>query len=97
MPIFVIDKLKQKNNGDFALMDTADINHNGARLDTVVEDLASKVQDYDSFEKFPVTGKPNTVYIDKATDKIYRWDDEGVKYYELANPLTDIKTIDGNF
>lgn len=97
MPIFVIDKLKQKNNGDFALMDTADINHNGARLDTVVEDLASKVQDYDSFGKFPVTGKPNTVYIDKSTDKIYRWDDEGVKYYELANPLTNIKTIDGNF
>lgn len=98
MPIFVIDKLKQKNDGDFSLMDTADIEHSDGRsLDTVIDDLASKVQEYENASKFPVTGKPNTIYIDKSEDKIYRWDDSSVKYYELANPLADIQTIDCNF
>ena len=40
MPIFVIDKLKQKNEGDFSLMDTADIEHSDGRsLDAVIDDL----------------------------------------------------------
>lgn len=98
MPIFVIDKLKQKNEGDFPLMDTADIEHSDGRsLDKVIEDIESKVQEYESSSAFPVTGKPNTIYIDKSEDKMYRWDDEGVKYYELANPLENIQTIDCNF
>lgn len=41
MPITLIDKIKQKNNGTFSLMDTPDIEHSdGRRLDVVLAEIA---------------------------------------------------------
>lgn len=43
MPITLIDKIKQKNNGTFSLMDTPDIEHSdGRRLDVVLAEIAQK-------------------------------------------------------
>lgn len=40
MPIYLIDKIKQKNNGSFALLDAADIEMaDGTRLDAALEKL----------------------------------------------------------
>ena len=33
MPILLIDKIKQKNNGNFKLVDAADVEYNGKGLD----------------------------------------------------------------
>ena len=48
MPIQVIDKIKQKNNGTFALMDAADIEMaDGKRLDEKAEEIAKKFENVD--------------------------------------------------
>lgn len=42
MAIYLIGKIKQKNNGTFSLMDTTDIEHSdGQRLDAILEELRS--------------------------------------------------------
>lgn len=43
MPVFIIDKLKPKNNGTFKLIDTLDINHKGYDLEDFLDDLELKL------------------------------------------------------
>lgn len=43
-----------------------------ARL-TALEEQGSDVLTYASFEAFPITGRPNTLYVDTATQKSYIW------------------------
>ena len=43
MPVFIIDKLKPKNNGTFKLIDTLDINHKGYELEDFLDDLELKL------------------------------------------------------
>lgn len=43
-----------------------------------------KVIPYASTSLFPGVGKPDVIYMDTTHNKIYRWDDENVKYYPLA-------------
>lgn len=45
MPIFIIDKLKPKNNGVFKLMDTLDINHKGYELEDWLDALENKLNE----------------------------------------------------
>lgn len=45
MPVFIIDKLKPKNNGTFKLMDTLDINHKGYDLESFINSLEIKLND----------------------------------------------------
>ena len=37
MPIFLIDKIKQKNNGTFKLVDASDVEYNGKGLDEAIQ------------------------------------------------------------
>ena len=37
MPILLIDKIKQKNNGKFKLVDAADVEYNGKGLDEAIK------------------------------------------------------------
>lgn len=43
MPVFIIDKIKPKNNGVFKLMDTLDINHKGYELEDFLDNLETKL------------------------------------------------------
>lgn len=36
LPVYIIDKLKPKNNGTFKLVDVADIDYNGIGLDEAI-------------------------------------------------------------
>ena len=45
MPVFIIDKLKPKNNGVFKLMDTLDINHKGYSLEDFLNNIDTKLED----------------------------------------------------
>lgn len=45
MPVFIIDKLKPKNNGVFKLMDTLDINHKGYELEDWLDSLENKLEE----------------------------------------------------
>lgn len=55
MPVFIIDKLKPKNNGVFKLMDTLDINHKGYELEDWLDALESKLNEF--VEQNPGSGK----------------------------------------
>jgi hypothetical protein len=63
-----------------------------------IEDQIEKSKDtilqYASSLQFPTTGNSNTIYIDKSTDKSYRWDNDDLKYYPL-NDYENIQVIDG--
>lgn len=43
MAIFIIDKLKPKNNAAFTIMDTMDIDHHGENLEYVIDALDDKI------------------------------------------------------
>lgn len=45
MPIFIIDKLKPKNNGAFKLMDTLDINHKNYNLESYLDSIDKILDD----------------------------------------------------
>lgn len=45
MSVFIIDKLKPKNNGTFKLIDTLDIDHKGYELEDFLDNLETKLND----------------------------------------------------
>ena len=53
------------------------------------------VQQYDSLYKFPNVGKESVLYIDKETNRSYRWDDTNLKYYFVGSDYEEIEVIDG--
>lgn len=57
----------------------------------------SVVLEFESHLNFPVTGKTNTLYIDKEHNIIYRWDEDNVKYYSTGSEMSNISVIDANF
>lgn len=68
----------------------------GDRLNNIENDIQSLefILEYDSSLLFPTIGKENSLYVDKSSDKIYRWDDTNLKYYSL-NDYENIEIIDG--
>lgn len=63
-------------------------------LDELVN-AQSEVVTAESYLKFPLVGKANSVYIDKSTNRIYRWDDDNIKYYCIGADYNNIKVIRG--
>lgn len=43
------------------------------------------VLQYDSFDDFPVPGSDNSIYIDLATNRIYRWDSNSDEYVTVSS------------
>lgn len=60
-----------------------------------IEQSKDTISEYTSSLQFPTTGKSQTIYIDKANNKSYRWDDTDLKYYSLDD-YENIKLIDGS-
>lgn len=59
-----------------------------------INEARDSVLEYDSSLLFPTVGKINTIYIDKASNKSYRWDDNNTKYYALSD-YENIEIING--
>lgn len=57
----------------------------------------NSVLTYDSVYNFPSVGKVNTMYIDKSTEKTYRWDDDRLSFICIGSNYEDIQIINGNF
>lgn len=164
MPIYVIDKIKQKNNGTFKLMDATDVvMKNGKDVETTINEIkigagegiktandllvlletdntgrmivdlneagdkveihldntfvdtllttsklgepngvvpldgnriiptkylpgsVDEILEYDTFSAFPETGEASKIYVDKSTNKTYRWG--GTTYVEISASL----------
>ncbi|MEF9983686.1 MAG: hypothetical protein RR806_03110 [Oscillospiraceae bacterium] len=50
---------------------------------------------YDNIYQFPNLGNKSKLYIDKSSNKSYRWNDTDSKYYIIGSDYTDIKIING--
>lgn len=50
------------------------------------------VLEFEGIENFPSTGSIGIIYVDKVTDKLYRWDDTSGNYIQLTTDL-DIKSL----
>ncbi|MEI3172713.1 MAG: hypothetical protein V8S76_01230 [Lachnospiraceae bacterium] len=62
----------------------------------VKESVAECVVQEDSFLRFPTIGSEKTIYIDTTTNKVYRWEDESLKYYVVGSDYEEIEVIDGS-
>lgn len=43
------------------------------------------VKSYTNYESFPSMGQETCIYIDKATNSAYRWDDNIMKYFSISS------------
>ena len=53
------------------------------------------IKQYDSLAQFPIVGNEEYIYIDRSTNKSYRWDDTNVKFYCVGNDYENIEVING--
>lgn len=53
------------------------------------------VKQYDTLALFPTIGNEKYIYIDRSTNKSYRWDDTNVKFYCVGNDYENIEVING--
>lgn len=62
-----------------------------------IQDLIEKSKDtvleYASSLQFPAVGKERTIYVDQENNKIFRWDDDNIKYYCIGSDYENIKII----
>jgi hypothetical protein len=54
-----------------------------------------KSHQYGSKLEFPNVGNSAVVYLDRAANKAYRWDENNLKYYCVGSNYEDIKIING--
>lgn len=59
--------------------------------------INSIIQDYESYDEFPQTGKPGVIYIDKAENTVYRWDVPEQNYRLLGISPESIRFINASF
>lgn len=71
--------LKGANNG------IAELDENGIIPSSQLPSYVDDVIEYDNMEKFPTTGESGRIYIDKNTNKTYRW--TGTTYTEISASL----------
>lgn len=64
------------------------------KADAAAERL-SLIVEKDSFLEFPPIGEKGKLYIDKAKNKIYRWDEKMNRYVIVGSDYQDIQIISG--
>ena len=61
-----------------------------------LEDLGiSQVIFKDNIYQFPNVGNSKYIYVSTDENKVFRWDNETLKYYVIGSSYSDIKIIDG--
>ena len=58
------------------------------------KDIFLEKNAYDGIVNFPTVGKDGFIYIDRLANKIYRWDDDNLKYYCVGSDYNEIDLID---
>jgi hypothetical protein len=61
------------------------------------EAIDEKIQSYSTFSDFPSKGITNTLYMDLATNKTYRWNNDDSVYTQVGTDYNDIDVINGGF
>lgn len=60
-----------------------------------LESLKVSCQNYGSIYEFPNIGDPGVLYIDTGTNKMYRWDNDNLKYFCVGADWQEIRVING--
>lgn len=55
---------------------------------------AAALLSFNSYLEFPTVGKAGTLYLDTASNKLYRWNGDDLHYYVVGSDYLDIKVID---
>lgn len=55
----------------------------------------SQVVFKDNMYQFPNVGNSKYIYVSTDENKVFRWDNETLKYYVIGSDYNDIKIIDG--
>jgi hypothetical protein len=80
-------KLQYQYDGDIGWSDLTDLN-----------EFAKSKHDYNSYLDFPTVPSSSIsadFFIDKENNKIYRWDNDDLKYYCVGSDYGDISVISG--
>ena len=64
-------------------------------LNQITEARSSYIIEYGTYDEFPTDGTFGVLYLDKSTNKSYRWDSDEMKYYVVGSDYEDIVVIDG--
>jgi len=51
--------------------------------------------EFESYLQFPVIGDTSKLYIDLTANKMYRWDNDNIKYFVIGSDYEDIAIING--
>lgn len=78
-----IDKIKE----DIAQL-TGDITAAQGEILNLNEKIENKIT-FDTKFNFPTIGDPRTLYVDKAANRIYRWDEDDRAYVKLGAEADD--------
>ena len=62
-------------------------------INDLIEKSKDTVLEYTSSLQFPTVGKTKTIYVDITASKIYRWDDDNIKYYCIGSDYNNINLI----
>ncbi|KZX16660.1 hypothetical protein MBCUT_06980 [Methanobrevibacter cuticularis] len=76
----ILYKIKKGMPGGVAELDS-----NGKVLSTQLPSYVDDYEEFDSYDDFPQTGEADKVYLDKSTDKTYRW--TGTQYGVIGSNI----------
>ncbi|MBR2182961.1 MAG: hypothetical protein IJ858_06015 [Acidaminococcaceae bacterium] len=60
-----------------------------------LDSLKVSCQNYASIYEFPNIGDAGVLYVDTGTNKMYRWDNDNLKYFCVGADWQEIGTING--
>lgn len=63
-------------------------------LESSITSLMHK-HEYTTYLNFPFTGDSKDLYVDTTENKLYRWDNNNLKYYCIDSNYQEIKLLDG--
>ena len=66
-------------------------------IDEMLQSVSGNVVSATTYLEFPVVGNTDTIYIDSTHNRVYRWDDDSLKYFCVASDYNEIDIIDGGW
>lgn len=95
--VFAVKKYFEKASANYvpSQMFTELVNKVNA-LESKMEQ-SSCVLSYETIDSFPASGALNIIYIEKSTEKMYRWNEIKQKYIQLGESIHNIQIIDASF
>lgn len=66
-------------------------------IDEMLQSISEEIVSAATYLEFPVVGRADTIYVDTTHNKVYRWDDDSLKYFCVGSDYSEIGVIDGGW